>query len=114
MNGSISLKEALEIIEQKDSKGFPVPFDISYRTLNRNSKSGGALKTVYGATILTSIPKQNITNEALLNEVRSKSTVKRSPNHYENRTRNLQKPNKEIFKVHIRFIISINDLKVVY
>lgn len=114
MNATISLKEALEIIEKKDDRGYPVPFNISFRTLQRNSKTGGSLKTVNHATILASIPKQNITNSELLKQLQMPVKNRKNPNHYENRTRNLQKPNKEVFKVHIRYIVSINNKKVVY
>ena len=114
MIGTITLKEALNIIEQKDDRGYPIPFSISYRTLQRNSKKGGAYREVINATILTSIPKQNITNTELLKQVQSPVRNRKNPNHSENRTRNLQKSNKEIFKVHIRFIDSINNQKVIY
>lgn len=114
MNGTISLKEALEIIEQKDTNGEPIPFDITYRTLNRQSKTGGSLKTVNQAVILTGSNKQNLSQAALKKIVETAPKARKNPNHFENRTRNLKKPNGEKFKVHIRFIISINNQKVVY
>lgn len=114
MNEAINLKQALKIIELKNSEGFPIPFDITFRTLNRNSKTGGSLRSFSKAKILTSIPKQKISEQKILENLKIAPTFRKDPNHWENRTRNLQKDNGEIFKVNIRLIISINNQKVVY
>ena len=58
MKQTISLKDALQVIEAKDENGVPIPFNISFRTLQRQSKTGGALRTLNGATILCSVPKK--------------------------------------------------------
>ena len=113
MNKIINLKQALQIIETKDADGFPIPFDVAFRTLNRNSKSGGALRSYNGVSILTSIQKQ-LTNKQVVENLHLANRTKRNPNHWENRTRNLKKANGEIFKVNIRLIDSINNQKVVY
>jgi hypothetical protein len=114
MNDEISLKEALTIIEAKDQEGFPIPFKISFRTLQRNSKTGGRLTTYLGATILTSVPKQRKSNKAILEDLQKPERAIKKPNHSTNRTRNIQKANGEIAKIHIRLIDSINNKKVVY
>lgn len=114
MVDTISLVDALKIIEQKNAEGFPVPFDISYRTLNRNSKTGGRLVTYLGATILTSLPKQRKSNEKILLDLQTAPKFRKDPDHFKNRTRNIHKPNGEIAKVHIRLIVAINNKKVVY
>lgn len=114
MKQTISLKEALQIIEKKDVEGFPIPFNIEFRTLQRQSKTGGSLKTINGATILCAVPKQKVSNKHLIERLQQPERFKKSPNHYQNRTRNIQKPNGEIAKVRIRLIVSINNQKVVY
>lgn len=111
---TISLSAALKIIERKDAEGYPLPFDISYRTLNRNSKTGGRLATYLGATILTSLPKQRKSNAAIIMDLQTATKSRKNPEHHKNRTRNIHKPNGEIAKVHIRLIESINNQKVVY
>lgn len=122
MNNCISLKNALKIIEAKDTSGFPIPFDVEFRTLNRNSKTGGALRSYNGVTILTSKSKQaeskaldiSINGKTIAKNLQFAPKHRKAPNHFENRTRNLQKQNGEIFKVNIRLITSINNQKVVY
>lgn len=114
MVDTISLSTALKIIEQKDAEGYPIPFDISFRTLNRNSKTGGRFVTYNGATILTSLPKQRMSNAAILMDLQSAPKSRKNPDHHKNRTRNLAKPNGEPAKVRIRLIKSINNKDVVY
>lgn len=111
---TIELKEALQIIEKKDAEGYPIPFCISFRTLNRNSKTGGRLVTLEDATILTSLPKQKKSNASIMKDLITPERTKRNPNHSNNKTRNLKKANGEIAKIHIRLIDSINNKKVVY
>ena len=114
MKGCINLKQALQIIETKDKDGFPIPFDVSFRTLNRNSKSGGALRNYNSVSILTRREKQRLSEKQIVQNLQLASSTRRNPNHWVNRTRNLQKPNGEIFKINIRLIDSINNQKVVY
>ena len=114
MKQAISLKQALQIIETKDQDGFPVPFDISFRTLNKNSKSGGALRTLQQATILTSLPKQQLTDKQKTDNLLIANKPRKKPSHFLNRTRNIKKANGEIDKVHIRLITSIKHQNVEY
>lgn len=96
----ISISEALKIMSLKDEKGMYKPFDISFRTFNEQTKQGGKLKTYKGAKYLP---------EALDTKKQIRST-----NHFENRTRNIEVAPDELKKVRIDFIISINNLKVIY
>jgi hypothetical protein len=111
MEETISLKDGLAIIDRVDKEGNAIPFDISFRSLNRNSKSGGKLYEYKGARKLRR-SKSDAPN--LLAVAQSKTRIKRNPNHFQNRTRNLELQNKDIRKIHIRLIISINGKKVVY
>lgn len=101
-NGFITLSEALKIFNLRDAKGMFVPFDIEYRTFNKQTKQGGKLKTYYGVKYL---PEAKATEE---------ETTGKTPNHYKNRTRNIELSNGEIKKIRIDFIVSINNTKVIY
>lgn len=101
-NGFINLSEALKIFNFRDNLGMFIPFDIEYRTFNEQTKQGGKLKKYYGVKYL---PQANKTAEVL---------EMKSPNHYKNRTRNIELSNGEIKKIRIDFIISINNTKVIY
>jgi len=114
MYDTISLKNTLQIIEAKDTEGYPIPFSISFRTLQRNSKTGGRLVSCFGATALTSLPKQRKTTKVIMDDLLRPERPEKNPNHFLNRTRNIQKANGEIAKLHIRLIDSINNKKMVY
>lgn len=94
-----TLKEALKVFQNKDAKGMYLPFDIEYRTFNEQTKQGGKFKKHFGVKYL---PEAN------------KDSSKKSPEHFENRTRNIELATGEIRKVKIDFIISINNKKVIY
>ena len=104
-NGFITLPEALKIFNTKDEKGMFVPFDIEYRTFNKQTKQGGKLKVYYGVKHLPSAKK----SEEVPTDLHTKL-----PNHYKNRTRNIELSNGEIKKIRIDFIVSINNTKVIY
>ena len=104
-NGFITLSEALKIFNLRDASGMFVPFDIEYRTFNEQTKQGGKLKAYYGVKYLPSAKK----SEEVPTDLDTKS-----PNHYKNRTRNIELSNGEIKKIRIDFIVSINNTKVIY
>ena len=104
-NGFIILSEALKIFNLRDANQMFVPFDLEYRTFNEQTKQGGKLKAYHGVKYLPQA-KETETNASDL-------SVK-SPNHYINRTRNIELPNGELKKIRIDFIISINNTKVIY
>ena len=113
MRETISLTAALEIIDKKDKEGNAYPFDITFRSLQRNSKTGGKLYEYNQVKKLRS--KQSTpTKGSLIHAVQSAQKTKKNPNHFENRTRNLELQNSEKKKIHIRLIISINGKKVIY
>ncbi|WP_281980469.1 hypothetical protein [Tenacibaculum mesophilum] len=111
MEKTISLKEALAIVDAVDEKGRPLPFDITFRTLQRNSKTGGKLYT-YNQVV--KYRKLKSDNPNYLKQVQTPVKRHRNPNHFANRTRNLELQNGDIKTVHIRLIITVNGLKVIY
>jgi hypothetical protein len=104
-NGFITLPEALKIFNLRDANMMFVPFDIEYRTFNEQTKQGGKLKTYNGVKYL---PK------AKENEEATADLSAKTPNHYKNRTRNIELSNGELRKIRIDFIVSINNTKVIY
>lgn len=104
-NGFITMSEALKIFNLRDANMMFVPFDIKYRTFNEQTKQGGKLKEYNDVKYLP---------EAKVKEEVSSEIHAKTPNHYKNRTRNIELPNGEIKKIRIDFIISINNTKVIY
>lgn len=111
MEKTISLKEALAIVDAVDEIGRPLPFDITFRTLQRNSKTGGKL---YTYKQVVKYRKLKSDNPNYLKQVQTPAKRHRNPNHFANRTRNLELQNGDIKTVHIRLIITVNGLKVIY
>lgn len=102
-----TLSEALKIMNLRDSNNKILAFDISYRTFNEQTKQGGKLKVFKDVKYLPEA-KASIVDE----EVYSDKHIK-APNHYDNRTRNIELSTGEIRKIRIDFIISINNKKVI-
>ncbi len=111
MKNEITLSDALKIIDATDHNGSAIPFDISFRSLNRQSKTGGKL---YEYKQVIKYVKVKSKNPNYLAIAQSSTKRKRNPNHFENRTRNVQLQNGDIRTIHIRLIISINGQKVIY
>lgn len=124
MEETISLKAALAIIDKKDKEGNAYPFDITFRSLQRNSKTGGKLyeykqvkkirAKVDNLKTKSSLRFSSTKTHFLIKEVQTQVIAKKNPNHFENRTRNLELQNGKPRKIHIRLIISINGKKVIY
>lgn len=103
-----TLSEALKIFNLRDEKNMFLPFDISYRTFNEQTKQGGKLKVYRDVKYL---PKAKSSTE---NEEVHSYNISKSPDHHKNRTRNIELSTGEIRKVRIDFIISINNKKVIF
>ena len=113
MEKGISLKNAVAIIDMVDASGNAIPFDLTFRTYQKFSKTGGKLLRYNQVKKLRS-KKSTPSESSMLVAVQSPTGVKRKPRHYENRTRNLELQNGEIKKIHIRLITSINEKKIYY
>jgi hypothetical protein len=108
---TVSFSECLEIINLKDKKGNSFPFDADVYTYNKNSKKGGVLKH-YKSVKLLAWEKQERTLQGLTKSASTEVRATKNPNHFQNRTRNIELPNGEIKKIHLRLIDSINGKKV--
>lgn len=111
---TLFLKDVLKTMRTLDANGKAVPFSISFRTLNRNSKTGGKLITYPEAKLVIKEENKKATSFNSLRVVSNrKTTIKRSPNHFDNKTRNIKLPDNTIKKIHINHIITFNGKKVV-
>tara|TARA_B100001059_G_C17794213_1_gene562040 strand:- start:1475 stop:1816 length:342 start_codon:yes stop_codon:yes gene_type:complete len=113
MEKRISFSKAMQIIDRVDKSANSIPFDIAFRTLNRNSKKGGRL-LIYRQVKKHRPKKSTLSRVSLLASVHSGCKVKRNPNHQNNRTRLLELQNGELKKIHIRLIDSVNGKKMHY
>ena len=113
MKDEISFNKVIAIIDRVDKEGNALPFDIAFRTLQRNSKTGG--RFIFYKQVKKYRPKKHeITKASLLASVQSASSIRRNPNHKKNRTRLLELQNGELKKIHIRLIDSVNGKKMNY
>lgn len=107
-NGFLKLNEVLNLMSRKDNKGMFVPFDLDYRTFNEQTKKGGKLKRYFGAKYL---PSAKAPGE--FDRENPEKHIK-NPNHFQNRTRNIELSTGEIKTIRIDFIISFNNTNVIY
>ena len=103
MEGKITLKEALDII---DSGQY---FDIRFITCNLQKKTGGEQ---YDLKKVCKYKNPSHSQQKAIEAAQAKTKNSKNPNHYENATRNLKLENGELVKIHIRLIRKINDKTV--
>lgn len=116
MNDTIYLNEVLEIMRTPNSEGRAVKFDISYRTFNKNSKTGGKLNYHEDAKlVMAEKPSDQAEIYALMKAPsEKKEVIRKNPNHFKNKTRNIRLENGDIKKIHIKYIITFNGKKVIF
>jgi hypothetical protein len=109
----IFLRQVLEKMKETDAKGNAISFDIEFRTYNRNNKSGGALKKYAGAKLLIGKKlkgKEFNPMEHFFREHRER----KNPNHWQNKTRNLELVSGHKRKTIILYITKFNGVQVIY
>ncbi|MBN8565235.1 MAG: hypothetical protein J0M25_00685 [Flavobacteriales bacterium] len=108
----IFLRQVLKEIEKTGPDKKPVLFEIEYRTFNSNNKSGGALKKYKGRLLVKPISKGKVFNP-YEHEYRV-FRARKNPNHWDNRTRNIELENGMIRTIKILYIIKFNGVPVAY
>jgi hypothetical protein len=105
----ILLKDALKLMDRFDHKGKAIPFSVSFYTADRRRDSGGEMKSIKGAILSKN-------NKDLPQHVRNVDGFGQSkaPKHFANATRNIQAPDGNITKVHIRLLKSFNGNKIIW
>jgi hypothetical protein len=107
------LRQVLEEIKKTDAKGDAIPFDIEFRTYNRNNKMGGVLKRYEKAKLLIG---KKLKGKPFIDAEHfyRKERIRKNPNHFDNRTRNIELPGGQIKKINILFITKFNNHEVIY
>ncbi|KKK70857.1 hypothetical protein LCGC14_2919760 [marine sediment metagenome] len=96
--------------------GRAVPFSIKVRTFQRNSKTGGSIRQYEKAKMVMAEENPHVDSIRSLQTVnKPRPIMRKNPNHYENKTRNIKVlPQGDIKRINIRFIIELNGQKVIY
>lgn len=99
---------------QKTGKNkIPVKFSIQVRTFNSQNKTGGRLVKYENATLLMKPEKKQKVFNPMEHLYRS-DRVRKNPNHWDNRTRNIETESGQVKKIKILYITKFNGLDVVY
>lgn len=98
-----------------DTNGRAIPFDISYRTFNSNSKTGGKMKYYENAKLVMKEKSEKDEIRALkFKPSEEKEINKKNPQHFKNKTRNIRLEDGGITKINVKFIHTFNGIKVIY
>ena len=98
-------------LKGRDGKFFP--FSVSVRTFNKNTKKGGKLIAYSNARLLADKNPNAVFVDTMENILLPTKSLK-LPNHFENKTRNIETETGEVKKINIDFIIDFNGKKVIY
>ena len=109
----IFLRQVLKEMEKIGTDKKPVPFEIECRTFNTNNKSGGALKKYSNARLLVKTKSKGKVFNPYEHEYRVFRNRK-NPNHWDNRTRNIELSNGMVRKLKILYITKFNGKPVAY
>lgn len=111
MEKSIFFKDVLAKMREKDSGEKPIPFSIEWRTFNKQNKMGGKLKIESNAILcMKSTVKKNIVQSLKFQPIQKE---RKNPNHWDNKTRNIELSNGEVKTIGILTITKFNGLNVV-
>lgn len=113
MNNKIFLRQVLEIMSRKDEAGKAVPFDVEFKTYNRNNKTGGSSRQYKGAKLCMG---EKLKGRAFIDAEHfyRKEKNRKNPNHWKNRTRNIELQGGQVKKLNILYITKFNGLEVIY
>ena len=112
MEKPIFLSDVLAQMRQTDAQGDPIPFDIEWRTWNKQNKMGGKLRIEKNAILCMATDKEKDIVDVLRSENRER--VRKNPNHFRHRTRNIELQNGTVRKINILLITKFNGQSVVY
>ena len=110
---SIYLKQALEIMNTRKPDNSFAPFDLVIRTFNGQTGKGGKLIFYNNVRLLPEANPNKPKIETIQSVLDDVKATKR-PNHYKNRTRNIELEDGSVKTIKIDFIILINGHSVIY
>jgi len=111
MKKNIFLNDVLKKMKERKNDGSPVKFNIKVREYNRQNKTGGKLKEYRNVNLVMADKTKKI---SALKKLQHVSAERKFPNHWKNRTRNIELPNGDIRKINILLITEFNGQKVIY
>lgn len=113
MENMIYLKEVIAQMEQLDSLGKRISFDLEVRTFNAHNKFGGGYRAYTNAKLLVG---EKLKGKQFISESHfyRKYRVRKNPSHFDNYTRNIELENGMILKIKLRYIIKFNNKQVIY
>lgn len=97
------LKEMRTIVDGKRTM-----FDLTYRTFNQYNKMGGEFKEYKRCRLVMRNGKKSDLERL---KVQKKT---KNPNHWDNKTRNIELLNGDVKTIHFKYIITFNGLNVIY
>lgn len=109
----IYLRQALEIMNTRQPDNSFAPFDMTIRTFNSQNGKGGKWIQYLNARLLPEANHDKKKKETIATVTDDVIQSKR-PNHYKNRTRNIELPDGSVKTIRIDFIITINSHPVIY
>ncbi|MBT0607641.1 hypothetical protein [Aequorivita echinoideorum] len=116
MQQTVYLNDVLEEMRTPNKEGRAIKFNMSVRSLNKNSKTGGKMYHYENAKlVMEETPLDPLGIKALqMLPSEKRETFKKSPNHFKNKTRNIRLEDGSIKKIHIKHIIRFNGKTVIY
>jgi hypothetical protein len=112
---TILLSDALELMQQCDPKGNPVPFSIAYLTWNDRDKMSRGIKLLPRAEMLMITAGGRHVSPNKAKAYIEKKGPSKSPRHWKNATRNIRIPgDTEIRKLNIWLIMALNNKRVIW
>lgn len=109
----IRLKQALEIMNIRRADNSFAPFDVTIRTFNSQNGKGGKWIKYENVRLLPEANHDKKKKHTIENVLEENKASKR-PNHYRNRTRNIELEDGSVKTIRIDFIITINSHPVIY
>lgn len=113
MEKVIFLNEVLKIMEQTNSDGKPIPFDLVVREFSWQNKTGGKIK-YYNNCVLSRLDKKSKKKPKRKIQFDKRDFVRKNPNDSQNFTRQILLPDGRIKSISILFIIKFNNIQMVY
>lgn len=117
MEETMYLNEVLREMRTPNDEGRAVKFSIAVRTLNKFSKTGGKMNRYESAKLVMQEKTDGPDSVYALQNFKpgeKREINKKSPRHFENKTRNIRLDNGEVKKIHILHIMEFNGKKVIY
>tara|TARA_B100002049_G_C15820242_1_gene266641 strand:+ start:140 stop:493 length:354 start_codon:yes stop_codon:yes gene_type:complete len=116
MKETVYLKDVLEEMRTPNKEGRAIKFDIAVRSFNKYSKEGGKFYRYENAKLVMNEKGNDPDSIYALQNFKpseKREIIKKNPNHFTNKTRNIKLENGGIKKINIKYIIEFNGKHVI-